>query len=150
MYQQIQDLFKNMPREQLVLLSVVSLLVLGFILYMCKDCVQNKFRNMGLTGSEVETFQNNDMVFRMFYVNWCGHCKAAKPEFKKLLNKSPYKGKIKIEMIDSEENEENAKLAEESGVEGYPTIILMKNGEPVPYNGDRTYSAFVEFLDSHM
>ena len=54
-------------------------------------------------------------------------------------------------MIDCEENETNAKLAEEAGVEGYPTIQLVKNDDVIPYDsGERTLAGFTNFLDNNL
>ena len=57
--------------------------------------------------------------------------------------------KVRIEMINCEENETNAQLAARFGVKGYPTIIAVVNGEKQTYEGaDRSSNGFVSWLKS--
>lgn len=105
--------------------------------------------------SHKESFSNeNDIVsVKMFFVDWCGHCKTTKPGFKQFMeqkNGTKINNKpVKIEMINCEENETNAKLAAEYDVKGYPTIIAeCKNKKHVYKNADRTAKGFSNWLDS--
>ena len=106
-----------------------------------------------MEGLDLEEFSNNDVVIRMFYVDWCGYFKKAKPgymQFMKQYNDTQMSGKkVRIEMINCEENETNAQLAARFGVKGYPTIIAIVNGEKQTYEGaDRSYNGFVSLLKS--
>lgn len=105
-----------------------------------------------LRGSfEIEAFDNsNDSspVFAMYYANWCGHCKKAKPEFQKAMN--DYNGSIKMMMVDCEDPQ-NKELAQSQQIKGFPTIRLYKSGlssEYQEYSGERTYSNFIQYLNS--
>ena len=106
--------------------------------------------------SHKENFATNDMdgiSVKMFFVDWCGHCKTTKPGFKQFMeqkNGSEVKNKkVKIEMINCEENERNAKLASKYQVKGYPTIIAESNGKKHVYeNADRTANGFSKWLES--
>tara|TARA_B100000941_G_C28259764_1_gene425973 strand:+ start:241 stop:645 length:405 start_codon:yes stop_codon:yes gene_type:complete len=130
----------NLNKKTLAILGLILLAMLCIF----KDHLFNKPK------TTTETFDNNKPTFRMFYVNWCGHCKNTKPEFKKL-QQSNYKDKVNIVMIDCEENDKNAKLAEEAGVEGYPTIQLVKDNNVIPYDsGERTFAGFTNFLDNNL
>ena len=82
----------------------------------------------------------------MYYAEWCGHCKRAKPEFKKLMDN--YKGNIKLLLIDAEAKE-NADLVKEQKISGFPTIRTYPNGISETfddYSGERTYTNFVQHL----
>jgi thiol-disulfide isomerase/thioredoxin len=105
-----------------------------------------------------ESFSDNkdsdsDCIVRMFYVNWCGYCKKTKPDFQTFMeqnNNTTINGKkVKIEMIDCEENEQNAELASQFNVKSYPTIIAVVNGKPQQYeDGDRSVDGLNTWLQS--
>jgi thiol-disulfide isomerase/thioredoxin len=79
---------------------------------------------------------------------WCGHCKTAAPEFKKLVDASPITlangAKATVKMLDDAQDKEEIK---KYNVRGYPTILIMKGGEPIEYPGERTYDGVVDFLN---
>lgn len=101
------------------------------------------------TKARCEGFSNQDEpVFRMFFAEWCGHCKKAKPEFSPLVGEQTIKGKkVKIVMIDAEKEKE---LAKQFNVSGYPTFILTKDGQNITYDGERTQSGFRSFLEKQL
>ena len=100
----------------------------------------------------MEDFSDNkDIIVRMFYVDWCGHCKNTKPHFKAFMKNNDQKiingKKITIQMINCEENQENANLAQEMNVEGYPTIMASSNGTYFNYDsGPRTEDGFSSWI----
>ena len=101
-----------------------------------------------LKGSfEIEAFDNNEeAMFVMYYAEWCGHCKRAKPEFEKLSQN--YKGKIKIMAVNAE-SPENKNLVQSQKIEGFPTIRYYPSGltgKYDEYSGSRTYSDFAQYL----
>ena len=126
----------------------VFIIILALLLIMC--CLYVKTNKNSISN---EGFNNvdNQVVVRMFYVDWCGHCKTTKPHFKSFKDSNDgtqINGKdIKIEMINCEENEVNAKLAESMNVEGYPTILADINGNISNFNyGNRTEDNFLLWL----
>ena len=135
-------LFNNIPRDQLVALAVASLVVLGALLYFLRDCACKKMKQFrARINNSNEHFSNSKPVFRMYYATWCGHCKVCKPEFKKLMDKNP--SNVTLEMINEATNKE---MIEQEGIEGYPTLILYKDGKKITYEGERTLAGFEEFL----
>ena len=99
-----------------------------------------------------EGFQSpNDPTFTMYYADWCGHCKKAKPEFSKLIEKSPYTingQKCVVEMVSPEKEPEKVKGKK---VKGFPTFILEKpDGTTKAYEGERTTAGFLEFLNTSL
>ncbi len=84
--------------------------------------------------------------FHMYYVDWCPHCHAAKPEFEKLAPTMTIGGKaVVMEAIEAEKNPEKVL----GKPEGYPTIQLYDpQGKLVKeYSGERTASGFRSFLE---
>ena len=139
-------------------LCIVVMLLVLLILVLAIFRSASPFLNLGfgvnahigeLKGSiQLEAFNNHNEkpVLVMYYANWCGHCKRAKPEFQKL--KDEYKGNVELIMIDCE-LDENKKLVESAKIEGFPTIRYYPSGMNEAYKeytGERTYSNFVEYL----
>ena len=79
---------------------------------------------------------------------WCGHCKTAAPEFQKLVAASPITlsngSQATVTMLDADKDKDEIKNYK---VRGYPTILIMKDGQPMEYPGERTYNGVVEFLN---
>lgn len=96
-----------------------------------------------------EKFSEPDCVFRMFYVDWCGYCKQAKPQFEPMLGTAKINNKpVNIVMVNADEQPQ---LAKQFGVSGFPTFILTKsNGENVTYNGQRITPGFNDFLQQNV
>jgi len=96
-----------------------------------------------------EKFSEPDCVFRMFYVDWCGYCKQAKPQFEPMLGTAKINNKpVNIVMVNADEQPQ---LAKQFGVSGFPTFILTKsNGENITYNGQRITPGFNDFLQQNV
>lgn len=81
---------------------------------------------------------------------WCGHCKAAAPEFKKLQDASPIRLKdgrsatVKILDADSDKDEINSLPVR---VRGYPTILIMNGAQATEFPGERTAKAVEDALN---
>jgi len=80
---------------------------------------------------------------------WCGHCKHAAPEFKKLVDASPIMlsngRKANVTMLDADSDKD---ALSKYSVRGYPTILINRGGNPIEYPGERTYSGVVEYLNN--
>ena len=81
----------------------------------------------------------------LYYVPWCPHCKNVMPEWNKLEKEADKTG-VAVEKVDCEEKPEEA---QKQDVEGFPTIILFKDGKVVNYEGERTAEALKEFIGSN-
>ncbi|KAG6033718.1 hypothetical protein E4U41_006823 [Claviceps citrina] len=84
-----------------------------------------------------------------FYAPWCGHCKALAPKYEQLgeaYQKSEFKDKVVIAKVDATAND----VPDE--VSGFPTIKLFPAGSkdsPVVYNGARTVSDLIKFIEEN-
>lgn len=148
-----------METRKIIMYVIIALLVIAGIFYIYRWMTADKkegFERMPINkkvGFEImpinQKVETMPAVFRMFYVDWCGHCRNAKPEFDKILGLSEVNGQpVKILKINAEVNQP---LAMEFGVNSYPTFILSKsNGENLPYLGLRNADSFKNFLASNI
>lgn len=81
-----------------------------------------------------------------FWAPWCGPCKALGPVLEKL--ETAYGGAFKLVKINSDEEQQ---LAGAFGIRSIPTVVLMKNGQPVDgFMGALPEGKVREFLDKHV
>ena len=96
---------------------------------------------------------NKTATLMVFYVDWCPHCKTAKPEWETL--KSQYDGKeingYTISFMEyncTNESEEVSQLMDKYNIEGYPTIKLIKDNQVIEYDAKPTKSTMEQFLNT--
>lgn len=71
-----------------------------------------------------------------FYVVRCGHCKQFAPEYEKIAQTlKEHDPPIPVAKVDATKADT---VASRFDVSGYPTIKILKNGEPIDYDGERT------------
>jgi putative thioredoxin len=81
-----------------------------------------------------------------FWAPWCGPCKAIGPILEKL--ETEYGGGFRLAKINSDEEQQ---LAGAFGIRSIPTVVLMKNGQPVDgFMGALPEGKVREFLDKHV
>ena len=139
----VKNMTDNLSREQLLMIVVASLVVIGYGMYLLHGC-WNKSQPVDRTLMAYnEHFSNNNAEFIMFYVDWCGHCKNTKPEFQKLMDVG-IEG-VDVKMLNAEkEGEERAK---KMNVEGYPTIVLVtKDGNTQTCNAERNVDSWKNWV----
>ena len=92
-----------------------------------------------------EVLESDVPVLVDFYADWCGPCKMMAPVIEELSNE--YEGKVKIGKLNVDEQ---PKTAEKYRVMSIPTMLLIKNGQPVEtIVGAVPKSSLVEKLEAH-
>ncbi len=88
-----------------------------------------------------------------FHVDWCPHCKTAKPEWDEL--KAEYSNNningyrvMFTEVNCTEETPEIESMIQKFKIEGYPTIKLVKEGQVIEYDAKPTKSTMLDFLNT--
>lgn len=80
----------------------------------------------------------------------CGHCITAKPEFDTLqsLGLPTLKdgSSVTLRMLDADANKADI---ESLGIRGYPSILFLKGGERIEYEGPRTADGIISFLKGY-
>jgi putative thioredoxin len=95
---------------------------------------------------EVITASLTQPVLVDFWAPWCAPCKALGPILEKL--EVEYGGGFKLAKINSDEEQQ---LAGAFGIRSIPTVVLLKNGQPVDgFQGALPEGKVREFLDKHL
>lgn len=106
-------------------------------------------------GKTKQGFQNPSPpsvpTFTMFFAEWCGHCKRAKPGFVEFMGNGDVQvgnKKVKIDMIDADSGHEKLNRMQ---VKGYPTFMLeLPSGEVKEYKGKRDVDGYLKFLSDEL
>lgn len=86
------------------------------------------------------------LVLVDFWADWCAPCKALMPVLEKLANE--YAGKFLLAKVNADQQQ---MIAGQFGVRSLPTVILMKDGQPVDaFQGVQPEQAIRELLDTHL
>lgn len=82
------------------------------------------------------------------WAEWCSPCLVIAPILKQLIEE--YDGRLKLAKVEVDE-EENMKLAGRYQVRGFPTILLIHQGEEIArFSGAKPLSFIREFVDSNL
>ncbi|KAM3322381.1 protein disulfide isomerase-like 1-4 [Capsicum chacoense] len=93
-------------------------------------------------GNFSEFISKNKYVMIEFYAPWCGHCQALAPEYAAAATE--LKGEsVMLAKVDATEE---AQLAQNYDVQGYPTVFFFIDGVHKPYNGERKKDAIISWI----
>ena len=98
------------------------------------------------TPTKQETFYIKP-EFKLYYANWCPHCKTMMADWNKLENDRGLSKQITISKIDCAEQRH---ISREAGVKTFPTMFLYINGKKIKYDGKRSYSNMKSWLQTHL
>ena len=149
----MQKLTEFMNWKTYAIIAVIILLVI-FAYYTYKQYVSSK-TSFKANREHMTKDQNSNKTatLMLFYVDWCPHCKTAKPEWDSL--KSEYEGKningytvMLVEHNCTNESDEVSQLMDKYNIEGYPTIKLIKDNQVIEYDAKPTKSTMEQFLNT--
>lgn len=81
----------------------------------------------------------------LFKADWCGHCNQFKPIWDKMQQSELNK---KINFVTYDADKDKQKIAKEA-INGYPTLILKKDGKSIEYEGSRDMESLKEFIATY-
>jgi thiol-disulfide isomerase/thioredoxin len=145
--------------KNIVMFIVIVAAIAGLLYYIIKnDMVPglNKFFSnaQGTTMAAPDGIgaggpgDKNAQLF-LFKVDWCPHCKKAKPVFdeveKELNGRKINEYTVSFKTVDCEAEPD---MADKFKIEGYPTIKLVKDGQVIEYDAKPEKDKIMEFLET--
>jgi thiol-disulfide isomerase/thioredoxin len=124
----------------LVVLLIAFIFAFGFILNYGYKYLKNgeSFFGSFVKGEMNEGF-NSGIKIEYYTMNGCPHCQKFNPEWEKLVEMAKAE---KIETVKYDARENRDKVAE-AGVDGFPTIRIVRNGKAKVYEGARKADAIL-------
>jgi thiol-disulfide isomerase/thioredoxin len=96
-----------------------------------------------------EDFESQPATLKLFYADWCGHCKRFKPTFENELPRAIRNSGLGCKLV-AINADEQPDLVRRYNVKGFPTMILERNCRLIEYNGDRTVSDIERFISKNL
>ena len=81
-----------------------------------------------------EFVSQSELMLVEFYAPWCGHCKKLAPDYARAAKELNLNHDIPLATIDATEE---TSLAKHFGVDGYPTLFILRHGKEYEYTGSR-------------
>ena len=141
---------------KLFFIFVTIVLLIIAIVYVYKKYLVPKLNPTYVANKEFidKTEEDKEVELLIFTVDWCPYCKKAMPVWNEF--KEQYDGKkingytIYFQTINctDEKNAEVKDLLNKYNIDGYPTIKLIKDGEPITYDAKPEIKTLEEFLNT--
>lgn len=133
------------------------IIALFIAIYFSYKYISNKFKTVYKDNSEHRTEggsgNTKEAELMLFTVDWCPHCKTARPEWDQV--KTEYNGKVIngytvvfTEVNCTNESPDIEKMMNRFKIEGYPTIKLLKDGQVIEYDAKPTKDTIIQFLNT--
>lgn len=145
------SIFNN--KTMLYFLFGVLFIILSIYLYYAyigptlnpKFVANNEPSSLGGASSQAELM--------LFYVDWCPHCKTAKPVWEEMKQEYERKNVNGYQVLFTEinctnETPEVEKLMNKYKIEGFPTIKLLKDGQIIEFDAKPTKANLTQFLNT--
>ena len=123
----------SMSRNNKILIAVLVIVIVIVLGILLKRKLE-KFDGDG----------QNTVTVKYYFSPTCGWCNKFKPEWE-IFQATADPSLITCNPIDATDPN-NKSAATADNVTGYPTIIIVKNGNQVQYTGDRTAAAINDFI----
>lgn len=115
----------------LVLSLLFSITALGLSIFTLNGGKINLQHKAVVISEQYDKGQSLDLALEtkkpmivFFYTDWCGYCQKFIPTFSKVTKDSKIKSNFAIAYVNCEKPE-NAKIIEEYGVNGFPTVFVV-------------------------
>jgi len=147
----------NFVSKHILVISAVSLFIAISVFYVFKKFnLLNRIIEKFSANNENDVSTNNaskPAELMLFYVDWCPHCKTAKPEWENLKaeidgNKINGYNVIFTEYNCTTETDEINQLVNKYKIEGYPTIKLLKDDQIIEFDAKPTKDTLSQFLST--
>jgi hypothetical protein len=125
---------------------LIAIVVLG-ILYLLYN---NKLESLNQESKNEEknvSKSKDSTKLGVYYTNWCGYSQRFNKDLDNGLEKDISDLNVSVERIDCDKNKN---LCKSLDIPGYPTLLLHKENETVQYEGDRSRTDLLNFIENHL
>ena len=126
------------------LLKLIGILLIVVIVYM----LIKRF----IFRESFQTASDSPSSILFFSADWCPHCQKAKPEWEAVKAKMDGSTLVfkEVDCTAKPPSQETQDLMKKYGVQGFPTVVLVKNGTPTTLEGKPTQESISTFINSNM
>ena len=155
----VKNIINRVGWRNLTIIGFVLVIFGGITLYYVYQFYTTYMKNKNAAYVPNREFMKNnsgngkEAELMLFYVDWCPHCKTAKPEWNNL--KEEYEGKtingykvVFTEVNCTNESPDIEKMISQYKIEGYPTIKLLKDGQVIEFDAKPTQKTLDQFLNT--
>ena len=141
------------PRKRMILYVFLIVVFSIATYYAYVSIVKPRVGMYENFGTEISNDNNRTAEGKImgFFADWCPHCKTAKPQWATFCapmteNKSKKFGKYEVSADTVDCSDGNDPRIQKYSVDGYPTVIIIKDGETVKYEGKITTDNLEKFV----
>lgn len=141
------------PRKRMILYVFLIVVFSIATYYAYVSVVKPKLGMYENFGADISNENNREAEAKImgFFADWCPHCKTAKPEWATFCapmsdKKSVKYGKYKVSADTVDCSNGNDPRIQQYNVNGYPTVIILKDGDTVKYEGKITADNLEKFI----
>jgi thiol-disulfide isomerase/thioredoxin len=121
--------------------------------YTKKDAIKDKGFN-DVANANTKTNKLEAIIY-FFHVDWCPHCKTALPDWNRFKNDFHGKefNKYVLKCITqncTDETSDITKLINDYGIQGYPTVKMLKDGNKIEFDSKISYDTLEQFANTMM
>jgi thiol-disulfide isomerase/thioredoxin len=143
----------NFLNNTTLMYTVIGILFIVLAIYLYFYLVKPSTNPNFVANNELTDKTSNEAELMLFYVDWCPHCKTAKPVWEEL--RTEYENKqingysvMFTEINCTNETPEIESLMNKYKIEGFPTIKLLKDGQIIEYDAKPTKETLTQFLNT--
>tara|TARA_B110000285_G_C15118681_1_gene615715 strand:+ start:847 stop:1317 length:471 start_codon:yes stop_codon:yes gene_type:complete len=140
------------PMRTLLMVIFVTIIFVTAAFFAYKWYIKSTIENLGTSDVANNNRRVSEAELLFFSADWCPHCKNAKPEWDSF--KKEYDGKemgfykINCQSVDCTDGENE--LIQKYSIDGYPTVIMIKDNERVNFDAGITESSLKSFIESSL
>ena len=133
-----------------IFIIVVILLISAYLVNLLfRNCRESFTSSPNTFDSDVA----NGQKLVWFYADWCGHCKRMHSAWDGAADQMNINDNVKMIKVNcgNTKNKTHQQLTRKYNITGYPTIMLLENGEMVnEYNDGRTQDDLVSYVEQYV
>ena len=146
----VQHTYKKKCCWTTICCCCIALLIILVLFYLSntKSMIDGFYSSSSIPNLKAS---DGECVVALFYADWCPHCVAFKPDFKKAMKelntKQNKQGKtLRLEMVDCDANKD---ISKQYNVKGFPTVKIINDDDTqTEYSGERSFESLQKYLVS--